>query len=205
MEAPSRQRAARMNRGARVQQLRAVAAGVLAERGIGHANHTQIAAAAGVSLPSMFHYFPTAQDLTRAIISDVSEFLLEGIAARTIASAAPGVAGLEAVLAAFAASFDDNIAFVTIWLDWSTAAGGPHWPDYLDFHEKACAIVTPLVAEALAHRDAKSAPDIASGARVVVGLAHLVAQMRMLDRPVREIAADVARLLRGYFGQADLA
>ncbi|MCW1432328.1 TetR/AcrR family transcriptional regulator [Novosphingobium sp. JCM 18896] len=190
-----------MSREDRARQLRAAAAGVLAERGIGHANHTQIAAAAGVSLPSVFHYFPTSEDLTRAVLEDVAEFLLEGIALRSMASAETGLAGLEATLEALATSFDANIALIAIWLDWSTAAGGPYWDSYLDFHQRACGIVGPLAAKALKESsgEAPICSQVERASRIVVGLAHLVAQMRLLRRPVAEIAEETARLLRGYF------
>ena len=74
-------RAVRLTAEARRAQLLNCALEVFASRGLSEARHTDVAAAAGVSVPTMFHYYPTREVLAEAVLAEVSRFLLEDILA----------------------------------------------------------------------------------------------------------------------------
>ena len=57
---------------ARRAELMAVAIEVFARRGLGEARHAEIAAEAGVSVPTVFVYFPTRDALVHAVLDHVA-------------------------------------------------------------------------------------------------------------------------------------
>ena len=61
---------------ARRELLLACALRVFARRGIGAAHHAEIAAAAGVSVPTVFVYFPTRAALVEAVLAEVERFYI---------------------------------------------------------------------------------------------------------------------------------
>jgi len=196
---PGRLRAQRMARTDRARQICDCAVGILARQGIGHSNHSEVAKAAGVALPTLFYHYPDHASLTRAVLERVSHFLLETIGSSAVADGPGGLAGIERILMKLARSLDENRELVTIWLDWSTARSSDAWPDYLAFHVSAEGLVYPLIEQVKTAGDAASDLDTASAARVVVGMAHMVAQMNLTARPLAEIEAAVHRLTQGYF------
>ncbi|MEL0250625.1 MAG: TetR/AcrR family transcriptional regulator [Novosphingobium sp.] len=188
-----------MSRESRAAQIRDCAVAVFAAEGIGHANHAQVAAAAGVALPTLFYHYPDHAALKRAVVAKVSHFLLDAIGRSAIAEGAGGLCAIERILIRLARSLDEQPELAAIWLDWSTARSDDVWPEYLAFHETAQKLVKPLIHRAQADGDADSGVDAADAARVVVGMAHMVSQMYLTQRHSAEIDDAIHRLVRGYF------
>lgn len=199
-----RPRAARLSPVDRAAQIRRSALAVLAEKGIGHSNHTQVAAAAGVSLPTVLLYFPTHRQLTDAVLADVADFLLNNIARQSIAAAENAGDAIESVLLAFARSIDAHRDMVRVWLDWSTAIRDEAWPAYLAFHREACRIIEEVVAEGQGTGAIRPEVEPAQAAKVIVGLAHMIGQMNFTGTDIGEIGRTVRSLLIAYLGISDL-
>ena len=201
-DAPARRRprAKRMARAERSAQIRDCAVQIFARQRIGHANHSQVAEEAGVSLPTLFYHYPDHASLTKAVLTKVTHFLLDTIGRSAIEEGSGGIEAIERILIRLAGSLDAHRDLVAIWLDWSTARSSETWTDYLAFNDDARKLVEPLVAQAQIDGEADPALDVSAASRVVVGMAHMVAQMNLTARPFSEIETAVHRLTEGYFG-----
>ncbi len=175
---------------------------IFAEQGIGHANHSEVAVAAGVSLPTLFYHYPDHASLTRAVLAKVSHFLLDTIGRTAIEEGPGGIDAIERILLRLANALDEHRDLIRIWLDWSTARSSEAWSEYLEFNDKARHLVEPLVAQGQKAGEADLELDISTASRVVVGMAHMVAQMSLTSRPADEIELAVHRLTRGLFRPA---
>lgn len=197
--APTRPRARRMVRADRAEQIADCAVRIFAREGIGHANHSRVAKEAGVSLPTLFYHYPDHASLTRAVLARVSSFLLDTIGRTAIEEGCGGLAAIERILLRLARSLDEHHDVTAIWLDWSTARSNETWPAYLAFNEDAQLLIEPLIRQAVEEGEAHGIADAPAAARVVVGMAHMVAQMNLTARPYAEIEHAVRRLTSGYF------
>ncbi|WP_404477047.1 TetR/AcrR family transcriptional regulator [Novosphingobium sp. BL-52-GroH] len=194
----TRRRAARLSPDERKRQLAEAALLVLAEEGLGHTNHSMVAARAGVSLPTMLHYYPQHADLVDTVLDGVADFLLNGIAGRVAATVGDPALATEEMLVAFALSIETNQDMVRVWLDWSTATRHSTWPKYLAFRTNACAIVARLLRRGQAEGVIHAALVVDEAAQVVVGLAHMTAQMYFTGSSPGQIRRAVHELLEGY-------
>lgn len=191
-----------MDAAARRQQLLALALAETAETGLGHARHTDIAAAAGVSVPTVFHYFPTREDLANAVLDEVTRFLLDEIVARGMRRDAPANELLVDILLAFAAAIETSPDAIRVWLDWSTAVRAKYWPSYLEFHRRAMALIGTLIDRGKCERVLDTQLETEDEARVFIGIGHMVAHMKFagndedtIERTVRSFVD--AYLMRG--------
>ena len=89
---------------------------VFARRGLGAARHAEIAKEAGVSVPAVFFYFPTREELVTAVLDEVDNFLME-MAENVHANERPAPEILLAHAQAFAASVDTHPDYARVWLD----------------------------------------------------------------------------------------
>lgn len=197
-----RARAPRLSPDERRKQLAEAALLVLAEEGLGHTNHSMVAARAGVSLPTMLHYYPQHSDLVDAVLDGVADFLLNGIAGRVAATADDPALATEEMLVTFAHSIGTNQDIVRVWLDWSTATRHSSWPKYLAFRTNACAVVARLLRRGQSEGVIHAALVVDEAAQVVVGLAHMTAQMHFTGSSHAQIRRAVHELLGGYLRPA---
>jgi TetR/AcrR family hemagglutinin/protease transcriptional regulator len=112
---------------ARRELLLACALRVFARRGIGAAHHAEIAAEAGVSVPTVFVYFPTRAALVDAVLAEVEHFYI-ALAEQVHASRRPASEVVTAHAMAFAHSIDDHPDHATVLLNWMGAVRTEHWP-----------------------------------------------------------------------------
>lgn len=194
-----RARAARLSPEERRAQLLGVALRVFARRGLGEARHAEIAEEAGVSVPTVFVYFPTRAELVSAVLDEVAAFLIE-MAERVHDSRAPVPHVVLAHALAFAESIDTHPDHGRVWLDWSTAIRDEVWPRYLSFQEKVVAIVARTLERGLRDGSVSVNVDPEDDARIIVGAAHMVAQMKLLHATPERVARFVHSLVRATVG-----
>lgn len=159
----------------RRRQLIGCAIAACAERGIGRTTHAAVSRKAKVSVPTVFHYFPSRDALLGQVLDEVQKFFLE------IARSAHGVSGraderLTEHGRRFLAAAAERPDYLRVWLDWSTAIREETWPGYLAFQERLVDIVADSIARdpELAHGRGFDARD---AARIFVGNAHMAAMM----------------------------
>lgn len=158
-------------------QLIQCAISVYADNGIDHSNHTQVAEAAGISLPTVINYFPTHDELRIAVVDEVARFLTEDVIAPSLGADMPADDLVERVLLAFAESIHTYPDYSRVWLDWGAAIRGPTWVRYLEFNLKAKRAISAIVERGQIEGSIKRSisPDIAGD--IIVGAGHLVARM----------------------------
>jgi TetR/AcrR family hemagglutinin/protease transcriptional regulator len=162
---------------ARRAQLIACALQAFASEGLSGGGHARVAELAGVSVPTVFHYFPTREALLDSVLDEVESFftvLAETIHGRDDTA----LSVLTAHALAFLESCDSHPDHVRVWLDWSTAIREHVWPRYLDFLERLVGIVAATLEKARHRSEVPRSLDTDSAARLFVGNAHMAAVMK---------------------------
>jgi len=172
-----RPRARRLPPTERRMQLLNCALRVFARRGLGEARHAEIAKEAGVSVATVFFYFPTRADLVKAVLDEVERFYCE-MADQVHSRDLPAPRVLLEHGLAFAQSVDTHADYARVWLDWSTAIRDEVWPRYLHFQECVIQILEKTIRRG--QRQGTLAADVDSGdeAHFLFGSAHMIAQMK---------------------------
>ncbi len=187
-----------MSPDARREHLLAAAIRTMAARGIGNTRHSDVATEAGVAVPTTFHYFPTKSDLITAVVEETSRFLLEEIVAPilTRAESAPNL--IECILMTFCDAIDTHPAVVRVWLEWSVSIREGLWDSYLVFYRKALAAIADAIERGRARGEINTETEADDAARVVVGLAHMIVQMKFSGSSRDQIDHTVHSLVHGY-------
>jgi TetR/AcrR family hemagglutinin/protease transcriptional regulator len=193
----------RLSPAARRAQLLDCALAVFAERGLGRAGHAPVAEAAGVSVPTVFHYFPTREALVDAVLDQVEDYFIT-LARDTYRGAGSAAERLVAHGLAFLAAVDSHPNHIRVWLDWSTAIREHVWPRYLAFQERLIALVAEAIEDGRAGGELPARVEPESAARLFVGNAHMAAVMSFaptsgIDLPghVRQAVATLLASDRG--------
>lgn len=193
-------RAARLAPDRRRDQILGCALRLFAEKGFEGARHTEIAQAAGVALPTVLHYFPDREDLRALALQEVRQFLLQGILAPRLTGDLPAPAALRALLMHFCAAIGSHPHHVRLWLAWSVAVDTPLWGSYRDFYTAALQGISSLIARGQGEGSIATTIGADDAARVVVGLAHMIVQMRFSGSDEASIARTIDSLVTGYLG-----
>ncbi len=194
-----RRRAARLQPEERRAQLVECALRAFARRGLGVARHADVATEAEVSLPAVFHYFPTRGALVDAVLDEVRTFFLDMVQR---AHGRPGTAAERLLFQAreFARGVDTHPHHARIWLDWSTAVREEVWQRYLAFYDEALATVARTIEEGQREGTFASGVPAEDAARLVIGAAYAVMQMKLRATPERRIARMVESLVTLFQG-----
>jgi TetR/AcrR family hemagglutinin/protease transcriptional regulator len=194
-----RARARRLPPEQRRAQLLAHALRVFARRGLGGARHAEIAGEAGVSVSTVFVYFPTRAELLAAVLGEVERFLVE-MAERTHAARAPAPEVILAHARAFADSVDTHPDHARVWLDWSTAVRDEVWPRYLEFQERVVRILEGTIRRGIREGTIPADVDPEADARLIVGSAHMIAQMKFTHLAPERVERFLRTLVRASVG-----
>lgn len=188
-------RAKRLPPEQRRAQLLAYALGVFARRGIGGAHHAEVAAAAGVSVATTFTYFATRDELVWAVLDEVGA-LYVGLAERIHAGTGSAPELLLAHAREFADSVDSHPDHARIWLNWSGALREEIWPRYLAVEERTIAPMIRTLRRGQAEGSIATATAPEDSARIAIGAAYQIVQMKVLGRSDAEIERFLAALTR---------
>jgi TetR/AcrR family hemagglutinin/protease transcriptional regulator len=194
-----RPRARRLPPTERRTQLLACALCVFARRGLGEARHAEIAKEAGVSVPTVFFYFPTRDELVKAVLDAVERFYLE-LAEQVHGRDLPAQQILLQHAIAFAESVDTHPDYARVWLDWSTAIRDKVWPRYIDFQGKLVRILEKTIR--CGQRKGTFAADVDPEDAALLGLsaAHILAQMKFLRRAPEKVERFMRAVVRSVLG-----
>ena len=199
MSKRGRPRAARLAPAARRAQLLASATQVFARRGLAAVSHTEVASEAGVAVPTVFVYFATREELVAGVLDSVEHLYVE-LAERVHASDQPAPELLLLHTRRFAASVDEHPDEARVWLNWSSAVGGDYWPRYRALEERVGAVLARTIARGQREGSIDATISAREGARLMIGAAYLIAQMKLSGRPEDEVAAFVDTLMRVLAG-----
>lgn len=191
--APARGR--RLSSEARRAQLLDCALAVFARRGLGEGRHAEIAEEAAVAVPTVFVYFPTREALVDAVLDEVARFLME-MGQQVHNQSKPAEQVLLNHIEAFTDSVESHSDYARVWLDWSTAIRDRVWDRYLESEEQIIELVRRTVERGQREGSISATADADDQARLLVGSAHMLAQMKFAGRPKEKVDHFVRTLLR---------
>lgn len=181
----------RMHPDDRRAQLLTCGVRVFARLGIGRASHAEIARAAGVSVATVFNYFPSRENLVEQVLSHIDEFLT-GMMAEIESSGLNAPEALYKLMSSFSIAANTDSDIVRVWLEWSTSIRDDTWPKYLEFQERVIDRLRQLILRGQADGTVAMDVDPEDAARIAVGDAHMVALMQFAHRT----SSDMDRFLR---------
>lgn len=170
-----------------------------ARRGIDRAGHAEIAREAGVSVSTMFVYFPTRAALVDAVLAEIERFFM-GMAQAMHDQHRPAPDVLKAHVRAFADSADNQPDHLRVWLDWSTAIREDVWPRYLEVHGRMVDILAATITRGQREGSIAADVDPASDARLLAGSAHMLAQMQFTHQARADVDRFIETLVRAALG-----
>jgi len=176
---------------------------VFARRGLGGARHTEIAREAGVSVPTVFFYFPTREALVHEVLTEVARFY-EDMTERIHASNRPAPEVMLAASRAFADSVITQPDYACVVLEWSTAIRSEVWPMYLQFQEKVVGIIAETIRRWRIETGSPRLEDAENDARVISVTGYVLAQMKMTHVPESKIDRFLQTVLYDTLGVQDL-
>ncbi len=184
---------------ARRAELLAIALSVFARRGIGEARHAQVADAAGCSVSTVFVYFPTRRELVDGVLGEVERHLTEmaeGIHASV--GSVPDI--VRDHVTVFADSVDTHPDHARVWLDWSTAIREQYWRRYIEFQERIVGLIASTLQRGQREGSVSVAIDPNDEARLVVGCAHMIVQMKLSGHPPAKVERFAATVIDTALG-----
>lgn len=197
-DAPSRPRAGRMSPEARKAHLLQGLLHVCAAKGLGEAYHSDVAEWAGVSVPTMFHYFPSKEQMVDEVTTEVYRFLIAEVVEPHFEEPENAATSIVNILMAFCDAIDTHPDHIRVWLEWSVAIRGDLWTKYLEFYHAALRGVRVVLLRGL--RDGSIVKDVNLdvASRVIVGGAHMITQMRFAGSDRQQVFETVTSLVQGY-------
>jgi len=179
----------------RSEQLLGCAIRVVARNGLGSSPHAATAKEAGVSVPTVFAYFPTRAALLAEVVADVDRFYDD--IGKGVLYSGDAVQAILDFLKACARTVVQEPDRMRIWLDWSTSVGQEDlWKLYLDFQRKSVKRLSAVIKRG--QKDG-SVPDTISpneAAMIISGGGHTVAQMMLSETPLKTVMRFEEELVR---------
>lgn len=191
-----------MHPDARRELILAAALRVYARRGLGDTRHSDVAKDAELAVPTVFHYFPTKTELLGAVLGEVARFLLLDVLAAHAESEDQAPVVIERILMTFCDAMDSHPDHIRVWLEWSVSVRDEAWEAFKDFYRDSVGRMEKLVRRGQREGSVEAALRTRDAARVIVGLAHMIVQMKLSGSPRREIVHTVHSLVKGYLESA---
>jgi len=190
-----RSRTQRLSSERRRELLVAAALKVVAEQGLEAANHGQVAAEAGVSVPLCFFYFKTREMLIDAVLSEV-ENLYKAAFELADDDALDAPVALKKASDMLVATLHDGLGRTNIFLEWSVQVRSPIWVRFLSLHRHIVTVLTRLIRRG--QRQGFFRPDLDPelGAELLHASSFGLAQLRMAGADARRIEGFQQSMMR---------
>lgn len=196
---PSRPaRAARLSPTERRAQLLQCAVKAFADVGISRAGHADVARRAAVSAPTVFAYFPTREVLVAAVIDEVARFIVDDVVAPVQRLPLPVPEILIETGLAFTEAVGSHPDHARVWLDWSTAFRADVWPGYVAFQARVGGLLKATIMRGRRDGSLARGLDADDATALIVGSAHMLAQMKYSGRAPAQIAHFMRTLIDGF-------
>ena len=183
-------------------QLLHCALSAFAEHGIARATHSHVASRAGVSIPAVYSYFRTRDDLVTATLAEVESFLDGLLGASILRKQLPAIDALMTLARLFTDSVEEQPDRIRVWLDWSTGTGSEHWHAYLGVLARLHAATEATIRRGQKAKDIPAWINPVAAARIYIGGGHTVALMKFEGATEKEVNAALNQLVGGAVGWA---
>ncbi|BFM18165.1 hypothetical protein R50073_43480 [Maricurvus nonylphenolicus] len=161
-----RPRARQMKPEERKRLLLDTAVSCFAEKGLSSAKHADIAAACGVAVPTVFSYFPTREDLTKAVLNEVARLIRDSMKA-SLDCEGSNEERLFNNAVQMSALTREHPDYMKVWIMWTTHFA-PEIQGQLKLFEKE---LLDVLCELIQPGSSQADPDEATHdkARIIVG------------------------------------
>lgn len=169
-----RSRALQMQPEERRQQLLRAGVACFAVRGIGGTRHADLSRACGVSVPTVFSYFPNRDALVKSILNEVGATLLDNVIKPAQALPDPGerLAATAPLYTNFAAREPD---YVKVWLMWNMHFAPEIQNHFREFENVLIDALAEMIRAGAATDDPDQ--DIHDQARMITASSAFLAKM----------------------------
>jgi len=172
----SKPKRTRLNPEMRQAQLLECAVTAFANKGIGRAVHADVAELANVSVPTVFNYFRTREDLVDAVLTEVERFYLE-VATKAHNSGLGAVDALNEHGSQFVSAAIDHQQYVKVWLEWTSSLRDDVWPRYLVLHNRVINQIARSIQKGIDSGEVTVGLTARELAMIFMGSAHTIAMM----------------------------
>jgi TetR/AcrR family hemagglutinin/protease transcriptional regulator len=194
-----RPRRRRLDPAARRAELLRSALAVFARRGIGRATHAEVASEGGCSLATAFVYFPSREDLVTSVLGEVERFYSDMMTAVEHGGDLSARQAIASYVDAFTDSVGTHPDYARVWLEWSTSIREEIWPRYLTFQERIVLTLAKTIQRAKDEGSIFTDVDAEEAGRLMVGAAHMLAQMKFSGQPNEKISHFVTTMMSAVF------
>jgi len=182
-----KQRRQRMNRDLRREQLLDCAVRVVARNGLGSSPHAATAKEAGVSVATVFAYFPTRTDLMRAVVQDVDRFY-EALSRKEFSKNLGAADTILQLLEGCAVAVTTDPDRTKISLDWSSSLGQEDlWPLFLEFHRRSVVRIATIIRRGQRDREIPSSVNATEAALIIASSGQTTLLMVLTETPLKTI------------------
>ena len=189
----------------RKKQLIECAMIVFSEHGFSSsAIHTLVARVAGVSVPTVFSYFPTRFDIIEAVVRDVQRNIL-GIVQKNLYDQT-GLSAFERLLGVvqgWAEAAETNPVLVRVFLNWSSSFQPEVEALYQEYVMQVCKQLEDLVRDGQEKGEFDKKVDVRDAALIIQGSGHLIAHLKFSKYESEGMMKFLTNIVRGAL-QAEL-
>lgn len=177
----------------RKKQLLEIAVEVFADRGISVARHAEIAERAGVSVATIFFYFPTRDQLVSAVLSETERVFGD---LPEIIDVDPETPAIRRLLLNFIAYIEKYPSHSRILFEWSASIRDDVWPRFLKLQDQLIEGMANQIMEERIEQPAESSATPEEIARLLMGVAYTLYIMKFAGKPDQ----DINKFLEGLVG-----
>ena len=200
-----RRRAAQMSPEARKKQLIECAMIVFSEHGFSSsAIHTHVARVAGVSVPTVFSYFPTRFAIIEAVVRDVQRGIFAIIDKNLHDQTGLSVFDrLLGVVRGWAEAAETNPILVRVFLNWSSSFQPEVEALYQEYVTTVVQQLESIIRDGQKNGEFDKEVDVHDAALIIQGSGHLIAHLKFSKYESRGMMKFLHNIVRGAL-QAEL-
>lgn len=192
-----RKRAAQLSPEERFDHLLQHAIAIFARHGLSGAGHSQIAKAAGVSVPTVFSYFPTKMALVTAVVDAVEKFIFSLISLQHHEkSKLTTFERLYRLMLSWSVAAETHPDIIKVFLNWSTSFHPDIKPLFDSFFERVVSSLEEIVREGYVNGEFGSDVDPRDAALILQGSGNLIAHLKFSnydDEKMNKLLVDVVQ------------
>jgi AcrR family transcriptional regulator len=166
-------------------------------RGLGSSPHAATAKEAGVSVATVFAYFPTRTDLMRAVVKDVDRFY-EALSRKEFSKNLSATDTILQLLEGCAMAVTTDPDRTKISLDWSSSLGQEDlWPLFLEFHRRSVVRIATIIRRGQREKKIPASVNATEAGLIIASSGQTTLLMVLTQTPMKTIRHYQRQLVHG--------
>lgn len=168
----------KMSREERLKQLTKLGVEACATRGIQRATHADIAELAGISIPTVFSYFPNSEILLDAVLDEVSSYFIALLTetSEKFSNKTARERVIEMVKACTSLR-EPGPSYIIVLISWGALIRSPVWKKFQDFYDETINIFCGELEKGIEDASVPKDLDTHEAATIIVGETNMIAMM----------------------------